>query len=1194
MYIKRIEIDGFKSYAQKQVVDKFDPQFNAITGLNGSGKSNILDAICFVLGISNLQQVRATQLSDLVYKQGQAGVTKATVTITFDNSDKRKPVGYSEYKEIIIRRQIIINGRNTYTINGSAATNKRVADLFHSVGLNVNNPHFLIMQGRITKVLNMKPNEILGMIEEAAGTQMYEKKKNDALDKIQKKEGKVAEIDRVMNEDIIPQVEKLKHDRNNFLEYQKIDRDIEKLTWKLIAYDYISLQVAVGDHERRIKEMHEKQADIDKKCEAIEMDVADKVAHQKELESAKKEKNIGERSEMEENVKRLLAAVSVAESSRDEVREKQKEILISVERIKKSLVMDKRELAKKNHELEEMEAKEGGDEKREQELEEIISKARSKLEALAKGMTTDEQGCAMTLEAQLIAQRTALSELETKVKKADMRLKTLIPGLLKKKNELSKLSLQATSETKELSELEEKLAKMEFNIKQLGFDSEEEKRLSEEARSLTSERSKLTDFIDNFEAKHPNLRFEYTDPEPNFNRDLVKGLVAKLFRIKELRFATALEVAGGGNLSNVVVQNAETGRELISRGNLSRRVTMIPLDKIEGRVADNRKLERAKYLVGEGNVFLAKDLVQYDKQLEPVMRFVFGNTLICTTSDFAKKVTYDRQIMMRSVAISGEDYSPSGTLTGGSRPNKIALLTELDDVLKNGERVSEIDIKLKRINEKLMKIVPLRQRFTDMSAEREKISQRLNIIKEGMKHSPLQLLSAEIEAMEKEIADHRNVVESCNGERTILKSKVEQLELRKKNEKAFQEKEKKQTQSELNSAEKELINLKKCFEKAKASLATLREEIITLQKTIEEQETEIERENEKKAEMDKKFEELGTSVQLAKENLNAGQAELQKLTESMRKHDATIRKCMEEINRLKIQLKELAVERDILVKDESDCRNQVEIANKRKIKMEKTYRWINEEKVHFGKQNTGYDFTSYSVERGKAEIEEKKSRKMALEKTMNPKAMHMLGSAEEQCRQLEIKKEILERDKKQLLEVINRLDIQKEEDLLRAHEKINRDFNTIFSTLLVGASAKLEPPPGAKNALEGLEVKVAFNNKWKDSLGELSGGQKSLVALSLVLAMLKFNPAPIYILDEVDAALDISHTQNIGAMIKTHFKESQFIIVSLKDGMFNNANVVFKTRFVDGTSTVIRMENKEHSSNAESNILNNQLNRAGM
>ncbi|VDM55810.1 unnamed protein product [Angiostrongylus costaricensis] len=161
MYIKRLEIDGFKSYSKLQVIDGFDTQFNAITGLNGTGKSNILDSICFVLGITNLTHIRAGQLTDLVYKQGQAGITKATVTITFDNKDKKHgPIGYHNCDEITIKRQIVVNGRNTYSINGSTTTNAKVSDFFRSVGLNVNNPHFLIMQGRITKVLNMKPHEV--------------------------------------------------------------------------------------------------------------------------------------------------------------------------------------------------------------------------------------------------------------------------------------------------------------------------------------------------------------------------------------------------------------------------------------------------------------------------------------------------------------------------------------------------------------------------------------------------------------------------------------------------------------------------------------------------------------------------------------------------------------------------------------------------------------------------------------------------------------------------------------------------------------------------------------------------------------------------------------------------------------------------------------------------------------------------
>jgi structural maintenance of chromosome 2 len=161
------------------------------------------------------------------------------------------------------------------------------------------------------------------------------------------------------------------------------------------------------------------------------------------------------------------------------------------------------------------------------------------------------------------------------------------------------------------------------------------------------------------------------------------------------------------------------------------------------------------------------------------------------------------------------------------------------------------------------------------------------------------------------------------------------------------------------------------------------------------------------------------------------------------------------------------------------------------------------------------------------------------------------------------------KDKAKIEAVIEELDVQKTQALQSTWTKVNRDFGSIFSMLLPGTEAKLEPQEG-QTAKEGLEVRVAFNGVWKDSLTELSGGQRSLLALSLILGLLLFKPAPMYILDEVDAALDLSHTQNIGVMLRTHFSSSQFIVVSLKEGMFNNANVIFRTRFVDGVSAVSR------------------------
>lgn len=166
-------------------------------------------------------------------------------------------------------------------------------------------------------------------------------------------------------------------------------------------------------------------------------------------------------------------------------------------------------------------------------------------------------------------------------------------------------------------------------------------------------------------------------------------------------------------------------------------------------------------------------------------------------------------------------------------------------------------------------------------------------------------------------------------------------------------------------------------------------------------------------------------------------------------------------------------------------------------------------------------------------------------KKINKKVMGMIEKAEGEYTELLRKRKVVENDKKKIQTVIENLDVKKKIELERTWKKVNKDFGSIFSTLLPGTNAKLEPPEGME-AWEGLEVKVAFGDIWKQSLSELSGGQRSLIALSLILSLLLYKPAPMYILDEVDAALDLSHTQNIGNMLKTHFSQSQFIVVSLK------------------------------------------------
>ena len=244
-------------------------------------------------------------------------------------------------------------------------------------------------------------------------------------------------------------------------------------------------------------------------------------------------------------------------------------------------------------------------------------------------------------------------------------------------------------------------------------------------------------------------------------------------------------------------------------------------------------------------------------------------------------------------------------------------------------------------------------------------------------------------------------------------------------------------------------------------------------------------------------------------------------------------------------------------------------AKRRLAAMMEKYPWISEDRQHFGVEGSNYDFNAINgVELGQR-VRNLEEAMKKLGRHVNLRSMTMLTEAETQYNDLIRKKRIVEDDKAKIEDAILKLDEKKKVTLQKAWEQVTASFGSIFSTLLPGTQAKLQPPEGL-TILEGLEVKVAFGNVWKESFSELSGGQRSLIALSLILAMLLFKPAPIYILDEVDAALDLSHTQNIGVMLKQHFKQSQFIVVSLKDGMFNNANVLFRTKFVEGMSTVGR------------------------
>ncbi|KAK1909519.1 hypothetical protein P3342_007690 [Pyrenophora teres f. teres] len=347
MRIIELVIDGYKSYAVRTVISGWDESFNSITGLNGSGKSNILDSICFVLGINNLSVVRAQNLQDLIYKRGQAGVTKASVTIVFDNRDKTKsPVGFEEHAQISVTRQIVLGGASKYLINGHRAQQQSIQNLFQSVQLNINNPNFMIAQGKVMQVLNMKAKEILAMLEEAAGTRMFEDRRDKAYKTMAKKEMKVQEITELLRDEIDPKLEKLRTEKRAFLEFQQTQSELERLTKLVVAYDYIRynqrLQQSAEDLEakkQRARDLEESSVRMKKEIENLQEDIKEtKATREKELRKG------GKFQALEEEVKthsheivRLTTVLDLKKTNMEEEADREKGIVKSVKELEKLL-----------------------------------------------------------------------------------------------------------------------------------------------------------------------------------------------------------------------------------------------------------------------------------------------------------------------------------------------------------------------------------------------------------------------------------------------------------------------------------------------------------------------------------------------------------------------------------------------------------------------------------------------------------------------------------------------------------------------------------------------------------------------------------------------------------------------------------------------------------------------------------------
>ncbi|CAH3192698.1 unnamed protein product, partial [Porites evermanni] len=1072
--------------------------------------------------------------------------------------------------------QVVIGGRNKYLINGCNANNTRVQDLFRSVQLNVNNPHFLIMQGRITKVLNMKPPEILSMIEEAAGTRMYESKKQSAQRTIEKKDSKLQEIETILAEEITPTLTKLKEERASYLEYQKVMREVEHLSRLYIAHQFV---MAEDVQKRSVTELEEIRESI-RKLQENYKEIEEKVLELNVVITELETKRNAESGEVIAKLEKKFDEVSKIDVKANSDLKHVKDSLAAEKKKKKTLLKsfddDQSQLKNKEKELKKLSDLLVKLEQTSQADSNAVQAAQDHFHAVSAGLSSNEGGEDKTLADQVMTYKNEISSAETESKQAQMNprpyfLVFRIIDIWVQSLFYSLFWGQAVA-----SMYQPKSQNFQGSKLKLNYEEGKEEMLTAKRRELEAEVSNLREKVETLEAKFPNLQFEYKDPEANFNRSKVKGLVAQLIQVKDVSTATGLEVTAGPKLYNVVVDTEVTGKKLISNGKLKRRYTFIPLNKIASRTLSSDVVKRAEGLVGKDNVYLALSLVGYDEEIKAAMAYVFGTTFVCDNMDNAKKVTYDPKVQARTVTLGGDLFDPQGTATGGARSTHTSILVKLQELNEAQSLLQSKNAELKQVIKELDSCKKVADKFRQIKQQYDLKVHEAELVQARLKQSTHHHQLEEIETMQKTVEEQQELMTKAKETIASATEKCKDVENKMKEAKAHREKELKKAEEDLNKAKKKAEESTKSMkgkqqevEEMKLLMEELNNEVSNVEQQMKVIDEALEKAEEQVTRYTEAAKETKKAVQEAADELNKQKEALQACNEAISEKVAEQRDLQKQGQDIQLQLKEMDHKVNKFHKDSKDAATKVE-------QMLEKYEWISNERQFFGQPNTAYDFAANDMKEVSRRLSKLQETKEKLGKNVNMRAMNMLGKAEEKYNDLMKKKRIVLNDKEKIASVIRELDEKKNEALRNAWKKVNKDFGSIFSTLLPGTTAKLAPPEG-QTELDGLEVKVAFGNVWKESLSELSGGQRSLVALSLILSMLLFKPAPLYILDEVDAALDLSHTQNIGQMLRAHFKHSQFIVVSLKDGMFNNANVLFKTKFVDGVSTVTRYAQNQPS-----------------
>ncbi|NGQ93896.1 chromosome segregation protein SMC [Brevibacillus sp. SYP-B805] len=1169
MYLKRLELAGFKSFADRTEME-FVPGVTAVVGPNGSGKSNVSDSIRWVLGEQSAKSLRGAKMEDVIFagSDTRKPVNFAEVTLTLDNSDRALNL---EYSEVSVTRRVYRSGESEYFINKRPCRLKDITELFMDTGLG-KEAYSIIGQGKIEEILSTKAEDRRGIFEEAAGIVKYKTRKREAEKKLEETEQNLVRIHDIVNE-INEQIGPLREQAETARTYKELRRQLTEHEVALYVQQIETTHAKWGEASRQVELLREELLRYGTEASKREAD----------LEQAKH--RVNEIDQSIEELQQVLLSVSEEVEKMEGQREVWKERMRNLAANRQQTMEQMHRITEKQHATDAQLAEEmrraEETKRRMEEAQSALAAAENQFAAAVQTLTDDVD----RLKGDYFEKLNEMANLRNEMRHHEQQIQTNQARLARLTQEKERLDAEEAARQEKLAGYHAALQEIDAAIQaaldeykqlleavkdgqaRLEAARQEQRRLEQKREACKSRLDLLREMQHEFAGFQQGVKEILKARENGFHG--IHGAVAELVTVPE-KYETAVEVALGGALQNVVVENEAAGRDAIAylKKHNAGRATFLPLDVIRPRQLqpeDRRLIEREAGVVG-----VASALVSFEERYRSIIESLLGNVIVTENLEQANKVARACGYRYRVVTLEGDIVNAGGSMTGG------ALKKNTANLLGRGRQAEELEAEMASLEEQIAAISDALVRMQAELREQEQKQDGLRTQGETLRLKEQEIKGhlQQAEAEGRSLADRLQLVsqdmdglareiEEANGKLSELAERLVELE----------------------AEEKGLHDAIAAAEARRQEQLTHKEEInerITSLKVLDAQTTQ---EHQSRLEQIERLKEQRQALQREWEELNSTLTELDQLEAGNDSVGQQLEAKINELRQDKERVAGLIQERRV---DRAHLYNQQEQAEletkeiRRQVKMVEEKLHQEEVKVNrfdveldnlLNKLSEEYEL-SYDLAKAKyppkGEIASEQQIVASLKREIVALGTVNLGAIEEYERLAERQQFLssqeadLNEAKAMLYQVIAEMDVEMSRRFKETFEQIQVQFRDVFVQLFGGGRADLILTDPDKLLETGIEIVAQPPGKKLQNLALLSGGERALTAMALLFAILRVKPVPFCVLDEVEAALDEANVVRFAEYMRAFSKETQFICVTHRKGTMESADVLYGITMQEG------------------------------